>query len=133
MHALELVGLGELMRHSAGRPELWIGLIDGPVDVNHAHIARENIRELPQSVDGLCTQPDGAACLHGTFVAGILLAKRDSAAPAICPNCTLVVRPIFIELNTRGQMPTASAPELAAAIVDCIDAGARVINVSAAL
>jgi putative glutathione S-transferase len=29
------------------------------------------------------------ACLHGTFVAGILSAKRASGAPAIWPSCTL--------------------------------------------
>jgi hypothetical protein len=30
-------------------------------------------------------------------VAGILCAKRGVAAPAICPDCTLLLRPIFID------------------------------------
>ena len=134
MDALELIRLGDLMRRTAGRPELLIGLIDGPVDGDHAHIAHERIREIPSSISGACARAGSTACLHGTFVAGILFARRRSAAPAICPDCTLLVRPIFTEATAgRGQMPTASPPELAAAIVDCIEAGARVINLSVAL
>jgi subtilisin family serine protease len=44
------------------------------------------------------------------------------------------VRPIFAETNvTNGEMPSAMPEELAQAILDCIDAGARVLNVSAAV
>jgi subtilisin family serine protease len=72
--------------------------------------------------------------MHGTFVAGILSARRGGDAPAICPNCTLLVRPIFIEsTSSSGQIPSAKPKELAGAIIDTIDAGARVINLSAAL
>lgn len=75
-----------------------------------------------------------AACLHGTFVAGILSAKRNSPAPAICPNCTLLIRPIFTEAASgREPMPSATPQELAAALIASIDAGARVINLSLAL
>ncbi len=74
------------------------------------------------------------ACLHGTFIAGILSAKRNSLAPAICPNCTLLIRPIFTETTSgREHMPSATPLELAAAIFECIDAGARVINLSSSL
>jgi len=55
-------------------------------------------------------------------------------APAICPGCSLLVRTIFAEAPANGeQMPSASAGELADAIIDVIDAGARVINLSVAL
>jgi subtilisin family serine protease len=80
-----------------------------------------------------CSQAGSAACLHGTFVAGILCAKRGSAAPAICPGCTLLVRPIFKETTSKnGVLPSASPDELTAAITEVVDAGARVINLSAA-
>src|SRR6185369_6728162 len=83
---------------------------------------------------GGCTQADSAACLHGTFVAGILSAKRASVAPGICPNCTLLVRPIFGETAAaKDEALSATPDELAQAIHDCIDADARVLNVSAAL
>ena len=59
---------------------------------------------------------------------------RNSPAPAICPDCTLLIRPIFAEATTGSeQMPSATPRELAAAIIECIDAGARVINLSLAL
>jgi hypothetical protein len=55
-------------------------------------------------------------------------------APAICPGCTLMLRPIFAEaVNGNRDMPSATPEELADAIVDSVDAGARVINLSSAL
>ncbi len=134
MSPLDLVKLTALMELTSGRPEIMIGLIDGPVAMDHPDLAGENIREIPRKLSGMCTMANSAACMHGTFVAGILCGKRDSAAPAICPNCTLLVRPIFAETTSpNGQMPSATPEELAAAITDCIEAGAHVMNMSAAL
>jgi subtilisin family serine protease len=46
----------------------------------------------------------------------------------------LLVRPIFVEtVAATGDMPSARPEELAQAILDCIAAGARVLNVSAAI
>jgi hypothetical protein len=103
MTALELVKLLPLMERTAGRTEVTVGLIDGPVAIGHADLENENIRELPEVDGGSCAVPSSAACKHGTFVAGILLAKRGSAAPAICPGCTLLVRPIFREMRRLAR------------------------------
>jgi subtilisin family serine protease len=122
------------MDRTGGRPEVGVGLIDGPVFTQHPDLAAEHLREIPGSSGTACSQASSAACLHGTFVAGILSANRSSPAPAICPDCTVVIRPIFAEKTNGGaQMPSASPRELAAAIIDCMDAGARVINLSLAL
>jgi hypothetical protein len=130
---LDLVGLPP-DGATSGMLEIPIGLIDGPVALDHPHLAAENIRELPGKSPAGCGDAGQAACAYGTFVAGILLARRISAAPAICPGCSLLVRPIFLEAPANGeQMPSASAEELADAIVDVIQAGARVINLSVAL
>ncbi len=69
-----------------------------------------------------------------SFVAGILFARRNSTAPAICPNCTLLVRPIFAEA-TQGieTMPSTTPEELATAIIESVDAGVGVMNLSVAL
>ena len=134
MSPLNLVKLSALMELTSGRAEVTVALIDGPVAIKHPGFAAENIREIPGRLRGTCARANSAACMHGTFVAGILSARRDSAAPAICPECTLLVRPIFAETTSgNGQMPSATPEELATAIIDCIDAGARVINLSAAL
>jgi subtilisin family serine protease len=134
MTPLDLVRLTPLIDRTSGRPEVTIGLIDGPVVMDHPELANQHVREIPGNGNATCTQAKSTACLHGTFVAGILSAKRGSVAPAICPNCTLLVRPIFAETTAaNGEMPSATPEELAQAILDCIDAGARVLNMSAAL
>ena len=134
MSPLDLVKLTALMGRTSGRAEIMVGLIDGPVAVNHPDLVSENIREVPGKLSGACAQASNAACMPGTFLAGILCAKRPSPAPAICPNCTLLVRPIFPEtISGNGQVPSATPEELALVIVECIEAGGRVLNLSAAL
>jgi subtilisin family serine protease len=134
MNPLDLVRLSALMERSPGRPEIAVALIDGPVALDHPDLADATIREIPGKLKATCTRADTLACTHGTFVAGILSARRGSAAPAICPGCTLLLRPIFAETaNGNGQMPNATPEELAEAIIDSVDAGALVINLSSAL
>jgi subtilisin family serine protease len=132
---LDLVKLTPLMERTSGRADVKIGLIDGPVLIDHPDLAGASIREVPGPFHGACTHSTGgAACMHGTFVAGVLCAARGSSAPSVCPNCTLLVRSIFSEAATAASdMPTANPEELASAIVDTVDAGAWVINLSASL
>jgi subtilisin family serine protease len=142
MRVLDLANLTSLMELTSGRSETRIGLIDGPVAIDHPDLARQNIRETPGQSSGACSQASSAACIHGTFVAGVLCAKRGSIAPAICPDCSLLVRPIFKEATSgNGQirsksfedLPSATPQELAEAIIETINAGAHVINLSAGL
>ena len=119
------------MALTTGNQDIRVALVDGPVSVDHPDLAGATIRHV---VDGasVCSYSDSIACGHGTFLAGILVANRNSAAPAICPGCTLLVRPVFTESPPVGQWPTASQGDVASAIVACVEAGARVINLSAA-
>jgi subtilisin family serine protease len=134
MLALDLVKLTPLMQRTGGNPEVKIGLIDGPVSTRHPDLSNRHFLEIAGHGSGSCAQVVSTACLHGTFVAGILSGKRNSAAPAICPDCTLLIRPIFTEtIAGQEQMPGTTPVELASAITDCIHAGARVINLSLAL
>jgi subtilisin family serine protease len=118
------------MALTEGRTEVVIGLLDGPVALDHPDLSTAKMRAIP-GIQPTCGEPGSPSCQHGTFVAGILSARRGSQAPAIAPDCTLVVRPVFSE--TSAGVPTATAEELADAIADCVDAGANVLNVSAAL
>ena len=134
MGPLDLVQLRALMDRTSGRPEIRVGLIDGPVLLAHPELSSQNIREVPGKFQGACARSDSIACMHGTFVAGILSARRSSTAPAICPGCTLLLRPIFSEAAAIDKVvPSASAQELAEAIIDIVDAGAHIINLSSAL
>lgn len=134
MNPLDLVNLTSLMELTSGKAEVVVGLIDGSVLKRHPELVDANIREISGELSGQCVQDNSIACVHGTFVAGIVCGKRNSAAPAICPNCTLLVRPIFAETALGSeQMPSATPADLAAAIVESINAGARVLNMSVAI
>lgn len=134
MNPLELVNLMPLMERTEGRLETIIGLIDGPVLTNCPDLVGEHIHAIPGSEKSECNQANSIACQHGTFAAGILCAHRHSIAPAICPGCTLLVRPIFTEASSaNGQIPSARPEELATAILECIEAGACILNLSLAL
>jgi len=134
MSHLELIKLTALMERTRGNPSVKIGLVDGPVATRIEGLASGQIHELAGCSGASCTNVDSLSCLHGTFVAGILAGKRGSRAPAICPDCTLLVRPIFAEAASGSdQMPSATPRELATAMIECIEAGARVINLSLAL
>src|SRR5262245_24602065 len=121
---LDVVGLRALMEVSAGSADIVVGLIDGPVAADHPDLASQNIQGL-SPVTGKTVGSNGVATTHGTFVAGILTARRGSRAPAICPGCTLLVRPVFLETaSDSAEMPSATPEETAEAIVECVDAGA---------
>ena len=131
--SLDVVNLTALMRITAGTREVAIGLIDGPVTVDHPELTSENIRTI-LPIQSVAPGADDAARAHGNFVAGVLSARRESSAPALCPGCTVLVRPIFLDAALGGcATPSATPDELADAVVESIDAGVRILNLSVAL
>jgi subtilisin family serine protease len=131
---LDIVGASRLMECTAGSPEVVIGLLDGPVNTGHADLCVENIHYLTPPPPAPSKRAAGAARAHGTYVAGILSARRGSAAPAICPGCTLLVRPVFLETAASvTELPRTTSGQLADAIMACVDAGAHVLNLSVAV
>lgn len=128
---LDLVRLSPLMDLTAGSREVVVGLIDGPVAVDHPDFAKLSMRTLSER-PAACSVRD-ASCVHGTFVAGILSARRGTVVPAVCPGCTLLLRPIFGGSRQSHDVPAATPEELAAAMHECIEGGAQILNVSAAL
>jgi subtilisin family serine protease len=132
MHMASIVGLTELMRLTAGSPTVRIGLIDGPVDLTHPALTEGTLLTIGSVL--ACVNPSDAGQAHGTFVAGMLSSSRAAHPAGLCPGCTLLVRPIFCNSPEEPDfLPIASAAALAAAVIDCIVEGARVINLSLAL
>ncbi|MFD5436474.1 S8 family serine peptidase [Kitasatospora sp. NPDC127067] len=135
---LDLVRLTPLMARGAGRPEVTVALIDGFVAVDHPSLTGQRIVVLRgagrSEGGGECGRAGGGpSCWHGTFVAGVLSAGRSSVAPGICPGCTLLVRPVFAaELPGCRAARGARVEELAAAILESVEGGARVLNLSVA-
>jgi subtilisin family serine protease len=127
-----LVRLGAVMALTSGSPDVVIGLVDGPVALDHPDLSTRNFRVV-SGMAAACRDAGSWACVHGTFVAGILAARRGAKAPAIAPDCTVLIRPVFAEGLPVGPVPSASSAELAAAIVQCVEAGARLLNLSVAV
>lgn len=149
MNVINQTHLKPLMDLSRGKPNTTIGLIDGPIDFNHPDFQDSKIEISNKSYNGKCKNASSISCIHGTFVAGILSAKRNSPAPSICPGCKILLRPIFTEKgkgesslqasinsdiinknNNSNILPNSNPEELSDAIIETIDAGAKIINLS---
>jgi len=146
--AVHQIQLNSLMDLSEGDPNIVIGLIDGPVDFNHPDFNNTKIETVNESDIGRCKSANSIACLHGTFVAGILSSKRGSSAPSLCPGCKLLLCPSFKEQEQKKSslsalvhnknndeciIPSCNPDELSHAIIETIDAGAKIINLSLGL
>jgi hypothetical protein len=83
---LDAVKLTALMGLTGGRPDVVIGLIDGPVAIGHPALAAERVREVPGALSGVCRRASSAACLHGTFVAGAPARSRGPWRRARIPR-----------------------------------------------
>jgi subtilisin family serine protease len=124
---LDLIGLRSVMALGLGHPDITVGILDGPVSGAHPDLADASMRTVgahgPRAGG---TNP--AVSGHGTAVAGILAADRRGRGIGVCPGCALIVRPVF----DPGSGENATASSLASGIVDCVRAGARLLNISAA-
>jgi len=104
------------------------------VALDHPDLEHANVRPLhTERTTPHLVHARHSAREHGTFVAGILAAKRTAPAPAICPQCSLLVRPIFADAIGLGDVPACDPDTLAAGVRDCVDAGARILNLSVTL
>lgn len=101
-----------------------VAVIDGPYDAATLSGVLENVPESLAA--GSCDVSPNSACDHGTFIMGLLGARRDSLIPGLCPDCRLLHIPLFADANS----PSASVDELATAIATAVNAGARLINLS---
>ena len=112
----------DLSLQPAGLP---VAVIDGPFD---ATVLSEILARTPVSVaNGSCDSND--ACSHGTFMMGLIGARRDAPIPGLCPECQLVHVQLFVD----EEAPRASLAKLADAITAAIAASAKLINLSLAI
>jgi subtilisin family serine protease len=124
---LRASGLDDVMARGEGSATLAVAVLDGPVAVDHPGLAGAALVAAGAS-NMACVVAGAPGCGHGTAVAGMLAAGRDTPARGICPGVRVIVRPIF----TDDQPARAEPAVLARAIVEAIDAGAWIVNVSAA-
>jgi len=130
---LRTILINSLMTVTSGKAEIVIGIIDSPVDASHPDLQGARLQIISPSKAG-CEVRQSPACQHGTFIAGMICAKRGSHAPTISLDCTVLIRSIFCEIPSSGQLcPEVTPQERASAIIKTIEAGARVINLSLGL
>jgi hypothetical protein len=129
--ALNLVNLTALTELTSGSADILIGLIDGPVVEDDPSIAHENLRNIDSAQSRTEARASNNACLHGTFIASMLLGRAGVSAVGICPDCILLTRSVFQNADLEDYtVPSAHPGEVASAISDCLDAGARILNLS---
>ncbi len=131
-----ITGLDRVMAVCDGDPSITIGLLDGPVDSGNPGFAEEALTGAAitraHTLSGDTAASDGTATRHGTAVAGVLAAQRSSGAPAICPGCRVLVRPVLADGADGDEgHPVARPEDLAAGIAECVAAGVRLVNLSA--
>jgi hypothetical protein len=115
MGYLEEVKLTALITRSGGKLDTKIGFIKGSIiHTHHSDLAVNNLRELPGSK---CTNISRFVCMLGTFIADILSARRHSIAPAICPERTLLIFPIFSKTSTGNGFKANAMVQILAATI----------------
>lgn len=106
---------------------LSVAVIDGPYDQTALSGV---LAHVPVSLaHGDCANVPSSACHHGTFVIGLLGARRDALIPGLCPDCRILHVPLFFDEN----VPSVSVVRLTNAIRVAVEAGARLINLSLAV
>ena len=79
MTIFDLIHLQPLMNITKGSSQINIGLIDGPIAINHPDLNTKNIIQIEAKQSGACSVTNSIACNHGTFIAGILKANNIAA------------------------------------------------------
>jgi cyanobactin maturation PatA/PatG family protease len=125
----DIIGIKELWELSIGDPRICIAVLDGPIDRSHPCLAGADLT----SKDAFAPENSkcGAACRHGTHVASIIFAQHECDRPlkGIAPLC----RGLSISIYSDGpndSIEASSQIDLARAILQAVQAGAHVINIS---
>jgi cyanobactin maturation PatA/PatG family protease len=121
-------GLAELhgITHG-GNAQVTIAVLDGPVDQSHPSLATANLSKLETLVSG---SPDaGLASKHGTHIASVIFARDYELLAGIAPGCRGLIVPVFTT-DSHGNLANCSQIDLARAIQQAAEHGARIINIS---
>lgn len=127
--ALALMGLSGPWRDHRGSPSVTVGLIDGGIELDHPALKQAQVRKMACAELACGPGAAGAGLWHGTSIAGVLFGDRAMGVPGLCPDCTFVHYRIFCDRHDSAA-PEVTPRDLATAIVETVDAGARLINLS---
>jgi len=120
-------GLKELWGETLGDPRVCIAILDGPVDQSHPSLAAADLTRLETLVSGLVDR--GPASQHGTHIASIVFGQHAGPIAGIAPRCRGLIVPVFRDAPD-GSLAPCSQLDLSRAIVQSVQAGAQIINIS---
>jgi len=66
MDPITQTALLSIMNASSGHPDVVIGIIDRPIDVNHPAFETSKIKTIKESQLNTCKNTSSIACSHGT-------------------------------------------------------------------
>ena len=115
-----------LWEESQGDPEICVAIIDGPVDRTHPCFAEANLVTL----QGGAGPGTGASTVHGTQVASLIFGSPGGPVRGLVPRCRGVLLSVFADAPDGTSAPCTQAM-LAEAIIQALDHGAHIINISA--
>ncbi len=122
-----LLGLDALWAETRGDPAICIAILDGAVDRSHpcfAGAALTQIETLAPADTG-----DGPASHHGTHIASIIFGQPGSGIEGVAPACSGAIVPVFAN-GPKNTLIMCSQLDLARAILQAVEHGAHVINIS---
>jgi len=122
-----ITGLPELWAETLGDPRICIAILDSPVDVTHPSLAGANLTQIETLVS--CEADSGIGAEHGTHVASVIFGRHDGPVKGIAPQCRGLIAPIFKDVISGSPVP-CSQVDLARALLQAVQAGANIINVS---
>lgn len=123
----EIPGLRELWGETLGDPRVCIAILDGPVDFTHPSLAGANFTEIDTLASGAAAS--GPVAEHGTHVTSVIFGRHDGPVKGIAPKCRGLIAPIFTDVVGGAPLP-CSQVDLARALLQVLQAGANVINIS---
>ncbi|MBI3866035.1 MAG: PatA/PatG family cyanobactin maturation protease [Planctomycetia bacterium] len=127
LNVSDISGLTDLWAHTLGDPRICIAVLDGPADLSHHALLHAKITRIRPSLP--IGSSDGRALQHGTHITSVIFGDHESPIRGIAPHCRGVLIPIFSDF-ANGTPLFCSQLDLARAILQALQAGAHVINVS---
>ena len=112
---------------STGNPHICVAILDGAVDQSHPCFDGANLARLPTLISDIAGS--GLMSGHGTHITSVIFGQHDSPVPGIAPNCRGLILPIFSD-GREGRLAPCSQIDLARAIIQAVEQGANVINIS---
>ncbi len=119
--------LSALWQTNKGSQEICIAILDGPVDTSHDCFVGAQLTAINTVKKGEADR--GPACSHGTHVASIIFGQHHGDVKGIAPGCRGLLLPIYEESPSGAVMPSSQL-DLARAILQAVQQGAHIINIS---